>query len=122
MPDKPWKQEERRAAALCGGTRFPANVGGPLDFEGPGYVGQVKHVRRLPLAALEGLAGEVERIGLSRTPPKAGVVVVKRRAGRGQRTTRLVVMTEAAFRALRHAGPLAGQRIAPKGRPRPSMS
>jgi hypothetical protein len=98
MPDKPWKAEERRAAALCGGQRFPANVGGPLDFEGHGYVGQVKHVRRLSLAALERLAVEVERIGAMRT--KAGVVIVKRRGGRGHHTSRLVVMTQEVFQKL----------------------
>jgi len=98
MPDRPWKAEERRAAALCGGTRFPANVGGPLDFETERYVGQVKHVQRLSLAGLERLAVEVERLGDTRG--KAGVVIVKRRAGCGHATARLVVMTDEGFRRL----------------------
>ncbi len=104
MPDRPWKAEERQAAALLGGARFKANTGGALDFESDGYVGQmkhetnayvgqVKHVRRLSLATLEALALEVKRI-----------VVVKRRAGKGQTTPRLVVLTEAAWREL-NGGP-----------------
>jgi hypothetical protein len=76
--DKPWKAEELQAAALCGGTRFPANGGGRVDIEGPAYLGQVKHVRRLSLAALETLAVEVANIAATRG--KAGVVIVKRRA------------------------------------------
>jgi hypothetical protein len=96
--DKPWKAEERRAAGLCGGTRFPANGGGRVDFEGSAYVGQVKHVRRLSLAGLEALAVEVASIGAAQG--KAGVVVVKRRAGSGCLTTRLVVMTDDTFKRL----------------------
>lgn len=83
MPDRPWKTEERRAAALFGGQRYPANTGGARDFETSRYVGQVKHVRRLSLTALEALAREVERLGLQQRPLKLGVVVVKRRAGKG---------------------------------------
>mgnify|MGYP001566326124 CR=1 FL=1 len=33
MPDRPWKAEERQVAALFGGTRFPANTGGPVGAE-----------------------------------------------------------------------------------------
>jgi hypothetical protein len=80
------------------GTRYPANGGGRVDFEGPAYVGQVKHVRRLSLAALEALAVEVADIGTAQG--KTGVVIVKRRAGIGCPTTRLVVMTDATFQRL----------------------
>jgi len=31
MPDRQWKQEEREAARLLGGTRYPANSGGRVD-------------------------------------------------------------------------------------------
>jgi hypothetical protein len=99
MPNRPWKAEERRAAALFGGTRFKANTGGPLDFETAEYVGQVKHVQRLSLVELEALALEMERIGREKSPPKLGVVVVKRRAGQGRATPRLVILTEAVWRA-----------------------
>jgi hypothetical protein len=69
-----------------------------VDFEGPAYVGQVKHVRRLSLGALEALAVEVASIAATRR--RAGVVIVKRRAGSGCPTTRLVVMTDATFQRL----------------------
>ncbi len=92
MSDKAWKQEERRAAALFGGSRFPANSGGSLDFETARVVGQVKHMKQLSLAKLEALAVEIANMGVERG--KMGVVVVKRRAGRGAATPRLVVMTE----------------------------
>ncbi len=105
MADRPWKAEERRAAALFGGTRFPGNAGGALDFETPGYVGQVKHRRVLSLAQVEMLAVEMEHLGGRRTPPKPGVLVVKRRAGRGQPTPRLIVVTEAVWRGLHGAVP-----------------
>lgn len=65
MADRPWKAHERSSAALVGGRRFPAN----------------QAVRRLSLAALERLAQEAERQGAPRG--KVGLVIVKRRAGRG---------------------------------------
>ncbi len=94
MPDKPWKAEERAAARLLGGRRYPANQGGRVDVESPRVVAQVKHVKRLSLAELEALAVELEGIGAARG--KVGLVVVKRRARRP--TPRLVVMTETTWR------------------------
>jgi hypothetical protein len=94
MADRPWKAEERAAARLLGGTRYPANSGGRVDVEAPGVVAQVKAVRRLPLAQLEALAVEIAAIGQQRG--KAGLVVVKRRAGKGRDSPRLVVMAEGA--------------------------
>lgn len=102
MPNKPWKQAERDAAKLFGGRRFPANTGGPLDFETTGYVGQVKHRARLSLAELEALAVEMERVGFQKSPPKMGVVVVKRRARKP--TPRLIVCTEAVWREMTGVG------------------
>ncbi len=55
MPDRPWKQEERHAAQLVQGARYPANQGGRVDVESPSTVVQVKHVQRLSLAQLEAL-------------------------------------------------------------------
>jgi len=103
MANRPWKVEERRAAALFGGSRFKANAGGPLDFETADVVGQVKHVRNLSLTALEALAVELEQIGKTKTPPKLRVVVVHRRPGRGHVTPRLVVLTEAVWRTLQNS-------------------
>ena len=95
MPDRPWKHEERAVARLLGGSRYPANSGGRVDVEGHRFVCQVKYVRRLSLAHLEALALELAELGRERS--KVGIVVVKRRAGRGQATPRLIVMTEAVW-------------------------
>ncbi len=98
MADKPWKREERKAAALIAGARYPANLGRRVDADGPELIAQVKHVQRLSLAQLEALAVELAQLGTERG--KVGVVMVKRRAGRGMPTNRLVVMTQAGFEAL----------------------
>jgi len=99
VPDKAWKQEEREVARLLGGTRYPANSGGRVDAESDRYVAQVKHVARLSLAELERLAVEME--GEGRRRGKCGLVIVKRRAGKGCRTERLIVMTEGVWAAYR---------------------
>ncbi len=98
MPERPWKQEERRAAALFGGWRLPATLGRTLDFESDAHVGRVRHVQRLSLAQLEALAEETEHLGVEVS--KTGVVVIKRRAGAGCQTPRLVVMTETVWRRI----------------------
>jgi len=98
MSDKPWKQLEREVAHLLGGRRHAANSGGRVDVESPTVVAQVKHVQRLSLAQLEALA--VEMAALGEEQGKIGVVVVKRRAGSGHRTPRLIVLTEAAWKRL----------------------
>lgn len=104
MADKPWKAEERAAAAIFGGARFWANSGERMDFESSAYVGQVKLLKRIP-KWLEELAVEVERLGFQKSPPKIGVVVLKRRAGRGTHTPRLIVLTEAAWREMNGSPP-----------------
>ncbi len=96
MGNTHWKQFERDVARLLGGKRYPANSGGRVDVESAEYVAQVKHVRTLSLAALEALALEMDRIGQERG--KLGLVIVKRRAGSGTKTPRLVVMTEDVFK------------------------
>jgi|SRR5215831_1344729 len=99
MPDRPWKAEKRHAAHLLSGPRYPANTGGGrVDVEGPAVLAQVKHRRILSLASLEALAIEAAEAG--RTRGKVGMVVVKRRAGTGRPTPRLVVLTEHAWRSL----------------------
>ncbi len=108
MSDLSWKAEERAVARLVGGTRYAANSGGRVDVEGTGMVAQVKHVQRLSLVQLEALAVEMARLGATRG--KTGVVVVKRRAGRGMVTPRLVVMTEDVFRALQTSRTIVEQK------------
>jgi len=111
MSDRPWKAHERRAAALIGGVRYPANLGGPVDCESATFVAQCKEVKVLAFPALERLAVEAERQGTQRR--KIGLCVVKRRGGSGVRTPTLVVMTEAAFRAM--SGPLPKPLTHPAG-------
>ncbi len=93
-----WKQVERDAAAACGATRFPANMGGRLDFAGDTFIGQCKSVRTLSLAAMEKLAGEMADVGFQRQ--RIGVLCVKRSAGAGVKTPMLYVLTDDAWRAL----------------------
>jgi hypothetical protein len=62
------------------------------------YVAQVKLVKTLSLAQLEELC--VEMAALGQEQGKVGLVTVKRRAGKGIHTERLVVMTEGVWVAL----------------------
>src|SRR5439155_1652297 len=96
--DKPWKVAEREVAHLLGGERYPANGGGRVDVESARYLAQVKLLKTCSLATLEALAAEMEALGRQRG--KTGLVVVKRRAGAGHKTPRLIVMTEATWQAL----------------------
>ena len=91
MPDRPWQQEERQVARLLGGTRYPANSGRRVDVESDRFICQVKHRRSCSLAQLEALAIELDALG--RTQSKLGVVCIKRRAGRGSKTPRLIEET-----------------------------
>lgn len=104
--DKPWKKAERAAAQLIGGQRHWANSGEEIDVESDGIVGQVKHRRRASLAELEQLALEAERQGAQRN--KVGLVLVKRRGGKGVETPWLVLMTAVSYRE--QSGPLPGER------------
>jgi len=83
MADRSWKAEERRAARLLGGRRFPANTGGRVDVEGPAVIAQVKHRRTLSLGALEALAIEAAEAG--RTRGKLGLLVVNTAPHRAHR-------------------------------------
>ncbi len=58
----------------------------------------LKHVRRLTLAKLETLAVEIAALGQRKR--KLGLLIVKRQAGQGQATPRLIVLTEAAWQAV----------------------
>ena len=98
-----WKSVERTAAALFGLVRWPANSGYRVDFGGGGdhaWVGQVKSVRTMSLAAVEALALEMEQHA-QRHGQIAGVVVVKRSARRP--TPRLVVLTETEWLKIIHS-------------------
>jgi len=69
-----------------------------VDVESDQYVAQVKLVKTLSLAQLEELCLEMAALGQERG--KVGLVTVKRRAGKGIHTERLVVMTEGVWVAL----------------------
>ena len=70
--------------------------------EAADYLGRsVWSIRRLSLARLEALAIEMAQLG--REHGKMGMLVVKRRAGRGMPTNRLVVMTESVFQTFQRA-------------------
>jgi len=60
-----------------------------VDCESERVVAQVKHVQRLSLAQLEALALKITALGGEQD--KIGLVVVKRRAGRGKEIPGLVV-------------------------------
>lgn len=74
-----------------------------MDGESQSAVWQVKERRTLSLAQLEALAVEMERLGAQ--SQRAGLVVVKRSAGRGVETPMMVVCTEATWRHLMGAMP-----------------
>ena len=102
LSDKPWKQHERDTAKLIGGARYWANSGESVDVESGAFVVQCKLVKTCSLAALETLALEAERQGHQKA--KIGMVAIRRRAGRGRPTPRLIVLTESAFREM--SGPV----------------
>src|SRR5262249_26652638 len=110
MSNTGWKARERECAALINGKRYPAKQGGRVDVESDAYVVQVKERKALSLAQLEGLAVEMERLGMQKSPTKGGLVMVKRSAGRGVPTPFLVVMTASTFRELNGGDPIGGDR------------
>jgi predicted RNase H-like nuclease (RuvC/YqgF family) len=81
---------ERVAAKIIGGKRYPANTGGPVDAESDEVVAQVKNVKVLSLHELERIAKEMRLIGLERG--KVGIVLVKRKSGKGKESAWLAVM------------------------------
>lgn len=61
-----------------------------MDAVSDAIVAQVKNVKRMSLQELERIASEMRLIGLERQ--KAGIVLVKLRSGRGNKTSWLAVM------------------------------
>lgn len=121
MADKAWKQFERECAKLVGGSRFWANSGESLDFEGPVFSGQSKHVGKMSLNMVCELAENAEYDGKKRTKkkwqysnpkdlsdatlidvpdPRIGIVMLKNKPGRGKKATTIVVMTGNVFHEL----------------------
>ena len=93
-----WKQLERDGARLIQGRRYPASSGGPIDAESGRFVLDAKHRRRVSVPDLERWAVAIAAAGAARG--KVGVLLLKRKAGAGQPTPQLMILTEVAWRAL----------------------
>jgi len=91
MGNTSWKQMERDVARLIGGTRYPANTGGPIDVESPQYIVQAKERRSLSLEALTQLVEEIE--GIAKAKCKHGLLAVKVRRGKGKYSPILIIQT-----------------------------
>lgn len=100
MSRKGWKDEERLCAAMFYAKRYPANMGERLDFANRKFIGQVKNVKEASLPMVEALAVEMEEAGKKDSRLRYGVVAIKRSAGAGKKTPRLVIMTEAVWRRI----------------------
>ncbi len=90
-----WKQFERDVARMLGGKRFWSNSGESLDVESETVVAQCKLVKRMSLSELHDLAVSVAIEGHDKQ--KVGLVAIKLRRGRGQKTSTLYVLAEDAY-------------------------
>jgi hypothetical protein len=95
MTDKPWKKWERLCAEVISGSRYPFNSGGAVDVESEGIVGQCKEVQKLHLAEVVRLAVEIEAV--AKKKGKEGVAFIRHKAGRGNYSPGVVVMTVETF-------------------------
>jgi hypothetical protein len=77
-------------------------MGGPIDCESETVICEVKERSRMSLQEIEGHAVRMEQLGAQKF--KAGIVCIKRSAGRGHETPMLIVMTASTFRLMN--GPL----------------
>jgi hypothetical protein len=105
MSRRGWKGTERAAAKLIGGARFPANSGGRIDCQNSVCVVQVKNTARFSLRQIENLVVEMERLGALQH--KAGLLAIKRSAGRGRETPMIICMTAATYHLMNGALPAA---------------
>ena len=95
MHSSTWKAFERDCAAFIGGKRYPANMGGKIDVEGPTCVGQVKKRTNLSHADLSKEVMKMDAIG--RDKGKIGCVLheIPRKAGCSK--IRMITMSWATF-------------------------
>lgn len=98
MGNKSWKAHERRCASLIDGKRYPANMGGRADIEGPLFVGQCKEVKVLPLSKLTALVEEMD--ALAERAGKLGITCVKLRRGSGRHSPTLMVISDTTWSKL----------------------
>ena len=94
-----FKHEEREVARLFNGKRYPANTGGDVDVISDEFVVQCKRRATMSLAEIDREA--VKIYGAGQASGHIGILTVKRKAGAGHPTPRLIIMTEASWRELR---------------------
>jgi len=80
---------------MLGGKRFWANSGESLDVESETVVAQCKLVKTMSLSALHDLAVSVAADGQQKG--KVGLVAIKLRRGKGQKTHTLYVLCDHAY-------------------------
>ena len=112
MPDKAWKQAERRIAALLGGRRIPVTgerEGADVLVGPPGaevFAVQVKQRRGMPTYLHDWLRGI--RVAADRHGPQCTGIVVWREPrgghGRGDEDAAVVVLSLRDWRALHGDG------------------
>ena len=90
-----WKPFERASGALLGATRYWANSGRDVDFEGPLVLGQAKERKDISHHALSKLVAYYDH--LARLKGKLGVVTHKYPAGRGRKTVKMITMSWEMF-------------------------
>lgn len=100
MSNKAWKNEERRVAKLLRGKRVWLST--PYDVESNQFIVEVKHRATMPLAeierGIENVAEQAEIIARKKKKPvKTTFLVVKRKAGSGIETPRIVCMSMDTF-------------------------
>lgn len=93
MGNTSWKNEERRVAELLHGKRVILSY--PFDVETDQFLVEVKYRAGLPLTALEEAVRRIDWIAQKKG--KVGFVVIKRKAGPGIETPRIVAMSMETF-------------------------
>lgn len=92
-----WKQFERDCASFIGGDRYPANMGGRIDVEGPMGLAQCKLQKSLSHQQVTDLCTEMAIAATLKG--KLGVLLHKVPGGRGHPTSPLISMTWEQFDA-----------------------
>ncbi len=93
-----WNQLERDGARLIQGQRYAASPGGPVDAEGPRFVLDAKYRQRVSVTEIEQWAVAIAAAGAECC--KVGVLLCKRKAEADRTTPALVILTNAAWRAM----------------------
>jgi len=95
MHSSTWKQFERDCAAFIGGKRYPANMGGPIDVEGPTCIGQCKKKTSMSHVDLAKQTQAIHSLGMAAN--KLGVVLHQVPRAKGAPATRMITMSWEMF-------------------------